>query len=194
MGKTADGVLVGKKLMQEIECLQFLHSQRMALPIRQSVVAFGFVEVLFCSPTVLVKLAYAVVGVGQSAPLVELECSFQVFRIALASLAQDVGKIAHRQVVAVADGPLIPIDRLMDVLLYHYSILKDAAEIVLNIFVLKIGVVGVVLQQVEQPLQIFFVETGILVVVGIRQVELTITFRDIRVIVLFICHFNFSSI
>lgn len=86
MGKTADGVLVGKKLMQEIECLQFLHSQRMALPIRQSVVAFGFVEVLFCSPTVLVKLAYAVVGVGQSAPLVELECSFQVFRIALASL------------------------------------------------------------------------------------------------------------
>lgn len=98
--------------MQKVECLQFLHRQCMALLICKTIVTFGFIEVSFCTPAILVEFSDTVVGVGQSASLIESEGSFQVFRIALTSLAQDVGEIAHRKVVALFNCQLIPEEQL----------------------------------------------------------------------------------
>lgn len=115
-------------LFQKVPLLKFLGGKAVAFAIGLAVVGFGCLKVLRHSPAVFQKLPDTIVGIRQAACPIKLKGSLQVLGVALSSLAQNVGKVAASQVVAILDGLLISIDCHLNVGLHANTVLKETAD------------------------------------------------------------------
>ena len=172
--------------MYEIKFLKFALGQGMVFPVGNPVVLLRLLKILLHTPAVLIELSYAIVRIGEMAGLVQFEGPLLVLRITQRAFAQDISEIALREIVTQGDGPLIPVDGLVDVLLDADTILEEGSDVVDETRIVERLVLIVLGNDIKHVEDLLPRITVILRIAGIGKEEFATVYRDFLVDYLFV--------
>ena len=158
----------------------------MVFPVGNPVVLLRLLKILLYTPTVLIELSNAIIGIGEMAGLVQLEGPLQVLRITQRAFAQDISEIALREIVTQSDGPLIPVDGLVNVLLDADTILEEGSDVVDETRIVERLVLIVLGNDIKHIEDLLPGITVILRIAGIGKEELAAVYRNFLVDFLFV--------
>ena len=158
----------------------------MVLPVGDPVVLLRLFKILLYTPTVLIELSNAIIGIGEMAGLVQLEGPLQVLGITQRAFAQDISEIALREIVTQDDGPFIPVDGLVDVLLDADTILEEGSDVVDETRIVERLVLIVLGNDIKHVEDLLPRITVILRIAGIGKEELAAVYRNFLVDFLFV--------
>ena len=152
----------------------------MAFFVGLAIVGLSCFDILLHTPAMLVEFSYAIMGIRQSASLIEFKSSAQILRIALTTFSQNVCKIRTRQVIAILNSLFIPENSSIDIWFNTHTILEESTyrihQIIIHIEIFKITV----LNAFQNINDIFTIPSMRFRTIGIVKDKMLVVYRNLN--------------